>query len=1016
VPTNSSAPVQVTFNATNFQPGTYTTTLSIYNNDPFHSPVQVPVTMTVLPTPSMGWVEGTVSDLRTADPMVAAISAAGQPYTVTSSLPDGRYRLWLEPGAYELHVSAPGYVAQTQMIDIQTQQGATQDFALLLDAPWLHYAPDSLTATQMAGAIITRELAITNSGTIALDYFISAGNKGVSFNTASTELYGYAVPGAWLKVIGLADDTQVEVIDLATGQSIISGTVNINRYEVSDFYPYEGTHYKVRATKPVVAYASDFNGYGHLTFIPSILGGPVGKEFIFYFHCGDTIGDYCYVFAIEDAQVEVYDPSGALVASRQLQAGEFWQLGMPNGVYRIVSTGNIDIEISAEDSYSSVPSVDGDSSGYQFYFATHFQESGAFAVFAYQDAQINVYDLETGSLLYTHTLNRGEYWWQTDVYLKKLRLESTGVVEVWAGATEGGTGIENLGDDVSFTTGEGGRGFYTHSLMEGSIIFAPFDGTTVNIDGTIYGLNQDEYLDLSGCCYYRHITSSKPILVTTLGAGLGWGSSGTYLGGIVSREGGFPSWLSTSPLSGTLPGGQSQHNIVAFNASNLQPGIYSTTLELLSNDPLQPLVRAPVTMTVLGEGTWLVPEEQAKDGAPGSVVTYTVELYNFTPMTDSYALTLAGNAWPVSLPPTPIGPLEPGMHQDINVSVAVPPGAAWYASDTVVVTATSLISPTAYHDSTRLTTQAYAPAQISVLPSTLNSLQQPGQATTHTLTIGNGFGVTLTFTATVPGAAPWLEIEPDFGSVTTNGSTSIQVTLDSTGMQPSMYLTIIQIASNDPTRPLVHVPVMMLVLPQALVEVTLTGTESGLAGQPYTFTAEVIPNVTTLPILYTWQASGQAPLIHNGGSSDTATFTWSTPGTQVITVTASNASGSVVDTHTINIIDELISGLVASNDGPTILGSPTAFSAALATGTNAIFTWDFGDGTGGSGPVADHTYAEAGVYTATVTASNSVNQASASTTVMVIAADHHLYLPLISRQPGGAEIGSLESIVDRRDY
>ena len=153
VPTNSSVPLQATSDSTDLQPAVYPGNISIFSNDPLHSLVQVPVTMTVLPTPSMGWVEGTVTDLRSSDPMVASISAAGQPYTVTSSLPNGRYRLWLEPGAYELHVSAPGYIAQTRMVDIQTQQGATQDFSLLLDAPWLQSSPESLASTQAPGAI-----------------------------------------------------------------------------------------------------------------------------------------------------------------------------------------------------------------------------------------------------------------------------------------------------------------------------------------------------------------------------------------------------------------------------------------------------------------------------------------------------------------------------------------------------------------------------------------------------------------------------------------------------------------------------------------------------------------------------------------------------------------------------------------------------------------------------------------------------------------------------------------------
>lgn len=47
----------------------------------------------------------------------------------------------------------------------------------------------------------------------------------------------------------------------------------------------------------------------------------------------------------------------------------------------------------------------------------------------------------------------------------------------------------------------------------------------------------------------------------------------------------IPGWLSISPQSGTLSPGNSQQVIFSFNASNLVSGAYSTSLNLLSNDP-----------------------------------------------------------------------------------------------------------------------------------------------------------------------------------------------------------------------------------------------------------------------------------------------------------------------------------------------------------------------------------------------------------------------------------------------
>ena len=83
------------------------------------------------------------------------------------------------------------------------------------------------------------------------------------------------------------------------------------------------------------------------------------------------------------------------------------------------------------------------------------------------------------------------------------------------------------------------------------------------------------------------------------------------------------------------------------------------------------------------------------------------------------------------------------------------------------------------------------------------------------------------------------------------------------------------------------------------------------------------------------------------------------------------------------IVDVPITGLVATNDSPTELGSLTTLTATIATGTNVTYAWDFGDGTMGSGAVDTHTYPAVGSYTATVTATNGTNTASATTVVAI---------------------------------
>lgn len=70
-----------------------------------------------------------------------------------------------------------------------------------------------------------------------------------------------------------------------------------------------------------------------------------------------------------------------------------------------------------------------------------------------------------------------------------------------------------------------------------------------------------------------------------------------------------------------------------------------------------------------------------------------------------------------------------------------------------------------------------------------------------------------------------------------------------------------------------------------------------------------------------------------------------------------------------------ISGLQAASDAPTTLGSPTSFTASVTSGTEAVYTWDFGDASPTrQGNAVQHLYTAAGKYTVRVLASNQLNQ------------------------------------------
>jgi len=83
-------------------------------------------------------------------------------------------------------------------------------------------------------------------------------------------------------------------------------------------------------------------------------------------------------------------------------------------------------------------------------------------------------------------------------------------------------------------------------------------------------------------------------------------------------------------------------------------------------------------------------------------------------------------------------------------------------------------------------------------------------------------------------------------------------------------------------------------LPVPASRVSISGPNVGQAGTSYVFTATVSPVTTTLPLTYTWEATGQETVSHAGDLVDRVSYTWTTGGRKAITITAGNAAGSVV--------------------------------------------------------------------------------------------------------------------------
>ncbi len=135
-------------------------------------------------------------------------------------------------------------------------------------------------------------------------------------------------------------------------------------------------------------------------------------------------------------------------------------------------------------------------------------------------------------------------------------------------------------------------------------------------------------------------------------------------------------------------------------------------------------------------------------------------------------------------------------------------------------------------------------------------------------------------------------------------------------------------------------------------------------------------------VVCVWDFGDSTPV----ATGRSASHIYGAKGSYQATVTATNSVSLVTATTPVTIVDAPIIGLSVLNDSPTLLGHPTAFTAALDSGTNVRYSWAFGDGHFASGVngSATHTYSSLGTYTAVVTATNSSNQSSAPTSLAVV--------------------------------
>jgi PKD repeat protein len=129
-----------------------------------------------------------------------------------------------------------------------------------------------------------------------------------------------------------------------------------------------------------------------------------------------------------------------------------------------------------------------------------------------------------------------------------------------------------------------------------------------------------------------------------------------------------------------------------------------------------------------------------------------------------------------------------------------------------------------------------------------------------------------------------------------------------------------------------------------------------------------------------------APISGAGLSSSVLTATTSITGLAWLSVTANSSPGvysvtaqargiAAVQEFSLTNLEIPIAGAWLESLSPRLLGQTSVFTSGVAAGSNVGYSWEFGDGEGGSGAQISHTYQAVGVYPVTLTLTNTVSQA-----------------------------------------
>ena len=410
--------------------------------------------------------------------------------------------------------------------------------------------------------------------------------------------YNYTPPSgsAILDIVGIHDNTKVEIWNIVTGEKMYTFTISPLEKKTI-FMPY-GTYFKIVSNKRVFAsivggndYPGGVTGEGHGTggtgtFYPSAEGGFIGKEYIFI-PMTVTAGLVAYeagsnmlILGLEDIDFQVVDSSGKWSLKGSLKQHEakrylLWcriQAGFPPAVgagnsmiFKLQTSHNTLVAAVNTGCLVAVPALTGGFVGKIFYLPSFFSYKltegsvAALLITPIEPCKVEIYEAKTLEKIAEQSFNKediaeNKFWFYKlgAAREKEYIIKSTGKVTVLAGSTMAADQPEYLGPDVTFLGAKPNEEirFYVPTL---AVVFSPEDAQ-VTIDGQIMKLRKDSYTLIDTGTHT--IKSDQVVIIEIISTSIGLVRWGTCLiepidilktyeipSGFAQKKETFPTWI-----------------------------------------------------------------------------------------------------------------------------------------------------------------------------------------------------------------------------------------------------------------------------------------------------------------------------------------------------------------------------------------------------------------------------------------------------------------------------------------